>query len=76
MIFWAKQAMAGFAETPALNKMAYEVAREWTDMVVNLVRLQTSDKNVFVPPGPAADAALRECQRHYCIASIDTHGID
>ena len=76
MVLWAKQAMAGSAETPALTEMAYEVAREWTDVVVNLLRLQTSDKNVFTPPGPAADAALRGCQRHYCTASIDAHGID
>lgn len=30
MVLWAKQAMAGSAETPALNRMAYEVASEWT----------------------------------------------
>lgn len=44
--------------------------------VVNVVRLQTSDKTVFIPPGPAADAALRGCQQHYCTAGIDTDGID
>lgn len=45
-------------------------------MVVNLLMLQTSDKNGFAPPGPAADAALRGCQKHYYTASIDNHGID
>ena len=61
---------------PALNHMAYEAAHAWTDMVVNLLRLQTSDDKVFVPPGPAATAALHGCQRNDCTASIDTHGVD
>ena len=56
--------------------MAYEVVAEGTNMVANLLRLQTSSKNVFIPEGPAADAALRGCQRHYCTASIDSHGVD
>ena len=59
MVLWANQAVAG---VPDLDHMAYGVSREWTDMVVNILRLQTSDKNCFVPPGPAADAALHGCQ--------------
>ena len=58
MVLWAKQAMVDAAEPPALNHMAYEVARKWTGMVVNLLRLQTSDKNVLVPPGQPS--ALRD----------------
>lgn len=76
MVLWAKSTLAGSGESPALNRMAYEVVAEWTNMVANLLRLQTSDKNVFIPEGPAAGAALRGCQKHYCTASIDPHAVD
>lgn len=55
--------------------MAYEVAKEWADLVVNILRLQTSTKNRFLPLGPAGDAALHGCRVHDCTAKISTHGI-
>ena len=73
MVLWTKNAMAGM---PELNHMAYEVSRAWTDMVVNILRLQTSDKTCFVPPGPAAEAALQGGRVHDCTAKIEFHGFD
>lgn len=52
MILWAKSELNQADGTPGLNRMAYDVAQEWTHMVVNLLKLQTSDKNIFVPDGP------------------------
>ena len=51
MILWAKSELDQADGTPGLNRMAYEVAQEWTYMVVDLLKLQTSDKDVFVPQG-------------------------
>ena len=56
--------------------MAYEVAQEWTHMVVNLLKLQTSDKNVFVPSGAPARAAVPGCQYNGCTAAIGPHAVD
>ena len=52
MVLWAKSALDKADGPPGLNRMAYEVAAEWTYMVVDLLKLQTSDKNVLVPNGP------------------------
>ena len=76
MVLWVKSALAGSGGTPDLNRMAYEVAAEWTSMVVNMLRLQTSDKHVFILEGLAAEAALRGCKKNYCTASIGSHAID
>ena len=76
MIYWAKSENDKADGTPGLNRMAYEVAQEWTYMVVDLLKLQTSDKKVFVPDGPPARAALRGCQVNNCTASISSHAID
>ena len=59
MILWAKSEINQSDGTPGLNHMAYEVAQEWTDMVVNLLKLQTSDKNIFAPEGAPARAVVR-----------------
>ena len=59
MVMWAKKPLRDHAE---LAHIAYEVAKEWTDSVVNVLHLQTSDKKRFIPPGPAADAALHGCR--------------
>ena len=76
MVLLAKSEIDKADGAPGLNRMAYEVATEWTYMVVDMLKLQTSDKNVFVPNGPPARAALRGCQRNNCTASISSHAID
>ena len=58
MILWAKSEINQSDGSPGLNRMAYEVAQEWTHMVVSLLKLQTSDKNSFVPNGAPARAAV------------------
>ena len=72
MIMWAKQSLYG---RPELANIAYETAREWADMVVDILRFQTSTKNRFLPPGPAADVAPHGCQVQDCTAKIATHGV-
>ena len=61
---------------PVFNRMTYEVAQGWTYMVVDLLKLQTSDNNVFVPDGAPARAALRGGQANGCTAYISSHAID
>lgn len=73
MIMWAKKHIGG---QPELAKIAHETAKVWTDIVVNILKLQTSTKNRFLPIGPAADAARHGCQVHHCTAKIATRGID
>ena len=51
MVLWAKSELDKADGAPGLNRMAYQVAAEWTYMVVDLLKLQTSDKHVFVPDG-------------------------
>ena len=38
------------------------MAEKWTGLVRNDLRLDTSDKNSFLPPGPAANAAVAGCR--------------
>ena len=76
MIVWANSELNQADDTPGLNRMSYEVAQERTYRVADLLKLQTSDKNVFVPDGPPARAALRGCQVNGCTASIGSHAID
>ena len=45
-------------------------------MVVNLLKLQTSDKNIFAPEGAPARAAVRGCQVNGCTAAIGPHAVD
>ena len=56
MIMWAKEKIEG--DTSDLPHIAYEVSKKWTDLVTNDLLLDTSDKNHFLPPGPAANAAI------------------
>lgn len=72
MVLWAKSELDKSDGTPGLNRMAYEVAAEWTYMVVDLLKLQTSDKNVFMPDGAPARVTLRGCQLNNCTASINS----
>ena len=76
MVLWAKSELDNADGTPGLNRMAYQVAAEWTYIVVDLLKMQTSDKNVFVPNGPPVRAALRGCQLNNCTAFISSHAID
>ena len=76
MVLWAKSELNQTDGTPGLKVMAYEVAQEWTDMVVNFLRLQTSVKNAIIPMSAPARAALRGCQANGCTASIGPHAID
>ena len=52
------------------------MAKKWTDLVINTLKLDTSDKKYFLPPGPAANAAIAGCQYNGCTASVGTHGKD
>ena len=74
MIMWAKENIEG--DNSDLPHIAYEVSSKWTDLVTNDLLLDTSDKNRFLPPGPAANAALAGCQANNCTAAVGTHGKD
>ena len=74
MLMWAKEAIEG--NRSDLPKISYEVAKHWTDLVTNVLLLDTSEKNQFIPEGPAAAAALAGCQFNACTASVGPHGKD
>ena len=59
-----------------LPHIAYSVAEKWTGLVRNDLLLDTSDKNYFLPPGPAANAAVAGCHRNGCTAKIVKHEKD
>ena len=59
-----------------LSHLSYEVAKEWTGLVTGSLKLQTSDKNRFLPPGQAAEAAIAGCRIHHCTAKIVDHERD
>ena len=62
--------------TIPIAHISYEVSKKWTDLVANDLRLDTSDKNRFLPPGPAANAAIAGCQTNSCTVAVGTHGKD
>ena len=45
-------------------------------LVVGRLKLKTSDKNRFLPPGPAAQAAIWACRVHNCTAKVVDHERD
>ena len=53
-----------------LSHLSYEIFKTWTGLVVGSLKLQTSDTNRFLPPGPAAEAAVAGCRIHHCTADI------
>ena len=74
MIMWAKTKIEG--DNTDLPHIAYTVAEKWTGLVTKDLKLQTSDKNRFLPPGPAANAAIAGCQVNRCTAKIVKHERD
>ena len=66
MIMWAKNKIEG--NNSDLPHIAYTVAEKWTGFVTKSLKLQTSDNHRFLPPWPAASAALADCQVDHCTA--------
>ena len=74
MIMWAKEKIEG--DNTDLPHIAYSVAEQWTALVTNDLKLETSDKNRFLPPGPVANDAIAGCQVNQCTAKIVSHERD
>ena len=74
MIMWAKTKIEG--DNTDLPHIAYTVAEKWIGIVAKDLKLQTSDKNRCLSPGPAANAAIAGCQVNHCTAKIVKHERD
>ena len=74
MIMWATSKIE--RDNTELPHIAYEVSKKWTGIVRHDLRLSTSIKNSFIPPGIATEAAVAGCKFNDCTASVDAHGKD